>query len=93
MAVKREPGHPTFRPLNPDAYVVESFDVTSVIGTVHLTDGGSVRPHVAAFMLIAEQDAPGVFEFPMPDGGTCVVAVSYLDPPGLDRHTDLHDPC
>lgn len=39
--------------------------------------GGSVPPHVAAFQIIAEADEQGVYKFPMPDGRTCVVDVSW----------------
>jgi hypothetical protein len=56
---------------------MESFDVTCVIGTVHVThDGTDMPPHHAAFLLIAEHNAEGEYVFPY-DGGTCHVDVAF----------------
>lgn len=55
-----------------------SFDVTCVIGTVELDGGvGGLSPHEAAFLLIAQHDAPGTYQFPMPDGRTMAVTVDH----------------
>jgi hypothetical protein len=61
-----------------DGYV-DGFDVTveRVVGTVSLDGEGQFPPHVAAFMLIAEADEQGVFKYPMRDGRTCVVDVTW----------------
>lgn len=53
------------------------FDVTCVIGHVSLDPAGATPAHVAAFSLIAEHDAPGSYRFPMADGRTCLVDVSW----------------
>jgi len=54
----------------------ESFDVTCVVGTVDLTnDPTAEAPHVAAFRLIAEHNAEGVYNFPHEDGGAYRITV------------------
>jgi len=55
------------------------FDVTCVIGRVVIAGGGPHPPHVAAFMLIAEHDAPGTYTFPMANGNECRVTVVHDD--------------
>lgn len=70
-ASKRRP-HPGMRP---------GFDVVCTIGRVELGPDGEDSPHVAAFKLIAQHDAPGTFSFPMRDGGECAVTVEYSDDP------------
>lgn len=56
----------------------DGFDVTCVIGRVDY-DGGNMSPVVAAFHLIAEHEAPGLYTFPLRDGGTMSVEVKYHD--------------
>lgn len=53
-----------------------SFDVTCVIGTVVMDGQGTENPHMAAFRLIAEHDAPGVYSFPNAYGMQTVVEVN-----------------
>ena len=55
-----------------------TFDVTCVIGTVEVGHGDE-SPHVVAFKLIAEHDAPGTYTFPSANGGTTRVTVEYED--------------
>lgn len=63
-----------------------TFDVTCVIGSVEV-GVGDVPPHVAAFQLIAEHDAPGTYTFPHAVGGQTRVTVEHVtDDP------DLNDP-
>lgn len=52
------------------------------IGRVDLYDTGKFSPAEAAYLLIAQADEPGTYEFPMPHGGTCVVHVEH-NPPTL----------
>lgn len=54
----------------------QTFDVTCVIGSVKI-GAGTMSPHVAAFALIAEHDAPGRYSFPMAHGGMCHVTVEH----------------
>lgn len=56
-----------------------TFDVTCVIGTVEVGEGEE-SPHVVAFKMIAEHDAPGTYTFPHANGGTTRVTVEYDDP-------------
>jgi hypothetical protein len=65
-----------------DGYV-DGFDVTveTVVGRVDLGPDGQFPPHVAAFMLIAEFDQQGTFKYPMRDGRTCVVDVTWEGEP------------
>jgi hypothetical protein len=47
---------------------LSSFDVImrAVIGTIEVSPYGEGEPpHIAAFKLIADQDTPGVYEFPV----------------------------
>jgi hypothetical protein len=57
---------------------VTGFDVTCIVGRVEFSDIGP-NPGVAAFMLIAEHDAPGTYSFPNPDGSYTRVTVEYED--------------
>jgi hypothetical protein len=59
-----------------------SFDVTCVVGTVELDVNGNngLGPTEAAMVLIAQHGAPGTFKFPLPDGTTAVVDVSFEQP-------------
>lgn len=58
----------------------EGFDVTCVIGRVEFGDPGhAADPRVAAFMLIAEHGAPGLYSFPNPDGTICTVDVEHQE--------------
>jgi hypothetical protein len=66
------------RPLrHTDLVTPDHFDVTSVIGRVVFDGTGDDTPHEAAFRIIARHDTPGEYTFPLPDGGTCRVAVTY----------------
>lgn len=58
-----------------------SFPVTvrAVIGRISVGEGEHA-PHEAAFLLIARHDEPGVYEFPMANGGVCTVEVTHTDP-------------
>lgn len=53
------------------------FDVTCVIGTVHMGDGRHPTPYHAAMSLIADHDAEGTYRFPLRDGRECAVTVEY----------------
>ena len=57
--------------------VADGFDVVCTIGRVNFTDTDGLQPHVAAFQLIAEHDAPGSYSFPMADGRSCIVNVEH----------------
>lgn len=57
------------------------FDVTCVVGRVEYDANGDMSPHKAAFIIIAEQDMPGTYTFPMSVGGTCSVTVDYENMP------------
>lgn len=50
------------------------FDVTCVIGTVVAGDE-EMSPHEAAFLLIAQHDAPGTYVFPCANGDEVSVSV------------------
>jgi hypothetical protein len=52
-----------------------SFDVVCVVGTVIVGPEGDESPHMAAFRLIAEHDAPGTYTFPNAWGGTTAVEI------------------
>jgi hypothetical protein len=64
-----------------DTFGEFDFDVTCVLGSVHVQPGEGPSPHVAAFSMIAEHDVPGTYSFPMSNGQTCVVSYSYEDDP------------
>lgn len=53
-----------------DPHIIESFDVTCVIGTIHLGTNGTTSPYQAAFALIADNGGEGLFSFPL--GGNIV---------------------
>jgi hypothetical protein len=74
---------------NPD---VDGFDVVCKVGRVSFNDKTGMPPHVAAFQLIAEHDAPGVYSFPMPDGRTCSVDVAFEDPEQQKREQRDYKP-
>ena len=63
-----EPTTPTVAPWE-EPHIIESFDVTCVIGTVRL-GGTGPSPYQAAFALIADNGGEGVFSFPL--GGRIV---------------------
>lgn len=54
---------------------LSQFDVVCVVGTVIVGNDGDETPHMAAFRLIAEHDAPGTYSFPNAYGGTTEVNV------------------
>lgn len=54
------------------------FDVTCVVGRVTF-DEGDIPANVAAFMLIAQHGAEGVFTFPREDGSVQRVTVERED--------------
>ena len=50
----------------------------AVVGEITIDPyGDGPPPHVAAFEMIARNDTPGCYEFPMADGRTCRVDVDY----------------
>lgn len=51
-----------------------AFDVTQVLGTVHLGNGGP-NARAVAFAMIGESGQCGVFQFPSENGGTVIVSV------------------
>jgi len=53
------------------------FDVTCVVGSVFVSEDGNQSPVAAAFQIIAEHDAPGVFTFPLEGYGTFRVTVEH----------------
>lgn len=59
-----------------------SFDVTCVIGTVEVGEGEHT-PGQAAFLLIAQHDAPGHYSFPGPHEGS-VIRVT-VEHEGMER--------
>lgn len=79
MSTTRKPHVADFYSNSDEEY--PGFDVVCSIGHVSLHPDGELPPHVAAFKLIAEHDARGVFQFPMADGRTCTVSVDWPDDP------------
>jgi hypothetical protein len=66
---------------NDDGATVFPVIMRAVIGEVtvdHRHDGPPA--HVVAFEMIARNDTPGSYEFPMADGRTCHVDVAYEGP-------------
>lgn len=70
-----------------DAYEVDEgtsgthaveFDVTCVIGRVVSHPDGTLSPTMAAWQMIAEHDAEGIYSFPMADGRTARITVEYV---------------
>jgi len=55
------------------------FDVVCTIGRVDLVDCGPHSPSEAAFLLIGQHNAPGVYSFPAENGGTMHVTVEVDD--------------
>jgi hypothetical protein len=60
-----------------EAERANGFDVTCVIGRVEFGEGDHT-PHEAAFLLIANHDAPGTYSFPAEREGTIEVTVNYI---------------
>lgn len=69
-----------------------TFDVVveRVIGTVTVDPfGEGPPPSVVAMTMIAEEDQPGTYSYPMPDGRTAKVTVEWIGEPRPPYDDDL----